>query len=29
MIETTEQAGVLPHLGRLEAERLGHRYVGP
>ena len=29
MIQTTEQAGVLPHLGRLEAERLGHHYVGP
>jgi hypothetical protein len=29
MVQTTQQAGVVPHLGRLEAERLGHRYLGP
>jgi hypothetical protein len=29
MVETTKQAGVVPHLGRLEAERLRHRYLGP
>jgi Clp amino terminal domain, pathogenicity island component len=29
MMDTTEQAGIVPHLGRLEAERLGHHYLGP
>jgi len=29
MVQTTEQAGVVPHLGRMEAERLQHRYLGP
>jgi hypothetical protein len=29
MVQTTEQAGVVPHLGGLEAERLRHRYLGP
>jgi hypothetical protein len=29
MVATTEQAGVVPHLGRLEAERLRHWYLGP
>jgi hypothetical protein len=29
MVQTTEQAGVVPHLGRLEAERLRHHYLGP
>jgi hypothetical protein len=29
MVATTEQAGIVPHLGRLEAERLGHHYLGP
>ena len=29
MVATTEQAGVVPHLGRLEAERLRHYYLGP
>jgi ATP-dependent Clp protease ATP-binding subunit ClpA len=29
MVQTTEQAGVVPHLGSLEAERLRHRYLGP
>ena len=29
MVLTTEQAGVVPHLGRLEAQRLRHRYLGP
>jgi ClpA/ClpB-like protein len=29
MVATTEQAGIVPHLGRLEAERLRHYYLGP
>jgi Clp amino terminal domain, pathogenicity island component len=29
MVTTTEQAGVVPHLGRLEAERWRHHYLGP
>ncbi len=29
MVATTEQAGVVPHLGSLEAERLRHRHLGP
>jgi hypothetical protein len=29
MVHVTEQAGVVPHLGSLEAERLRHRYLGP
>ena len=29
MVQTTEQAGVVPHLGRVEAERLRHYYLGP
>jgi hypothetical protein len=29
MVQTTKQAGVVPHLGREEAERLRHRYLGP
>ena len=29
MVQTTKQAGVVPHLGGLEAERLQHRYLGP
>jgi ATP-dependent Clp protease ATP-binding subunit ClpA len=29
MVQTTEQAGVVPHLGGVEAERLQHRYLGP
>lgn len=29
MTHTTEQAGIMLHLGRLEAERLGHHYLGP
>jgi Clp amino terminal domain, pathogenicity island component len=29
MVQTTEQAGVVPHLGGVEAERLRHRYLGP
>ena len=29
MVQTTQQAGVVPHLGRLEAERLHHHYLGP
>jgi Clp amino terminal domain, pathogenicity island component len=29
MVATTEQAGIVPHLGRQEAERLHHHYVGP
>jgi len=29
MPDTTEQAGIVPHLGSLEAERLGHHYLGP
>jgi ClpA/ClpB-like protein len=29
MVQTTEQAGGVPHLGGLEAERLQHRYLGP
>ena len=29
MVHTTEQAGIVPHLGGLEAERLRHQYLGP
>jgi hypothetical protein len=29
MVATTEQAGIVPHLGRQEAERLRHYYLGP
>jgi Clp amino terminal domain, pathogenicity island component len=29
MVATTKQAGVVPHLGRVEAERLRHWYLGP
>jgi len=29
MVDTTEQAGVVPHLGRQEAERWQHHYLGP
>ena len=29
MVQTTKQAGVVPHLGGEEAERLRHRYLGP
>lgn len=29
MVQTTEPAGVVPHLGGVEAERLRHRYLGP
>jgi ATP-dependent Clp protease ATP-binding subunit ClpA len=29
MVRTTEQAGVVPHLGSLEAQRLRHHYLGP
>jgi hypothetical protein len=29
MVATTEQAGIVPHLAGLEAERLGHHYLGP
>jgi len=28
MVDTTEQAGVVPHLGRQEAERWQHHYLG-
>ena len=27
MVATTEQAGVVPHLGSLEAERWRHHYL--
>jgi hypothetical protein len=29
VVATTEQAGIVPHLGREEAERLRHQYLGP
>ena len=29
MVRVTEPAGIVPHLGRQEAERLQHRYLGP
>jgi ATP-dependent Clp protease ATP-binding subunit ClpA len=29
MVNTTEQAGVVPHLGSQEAERWQHHYLGP
>jgi ATP-dependent Clp protease ATP-binding subunit ClpA len=29
MAHTTEHAGIVPHLGGLEAERLRHQYLGP
>jgi hypothetical protein len=29
MVQVTEPAGIVPHLGREEAERLHHHYIGP
>ncbi|HEY2960640.1 MAG TPA: Clp protease N-terminal domain-containing protein [Actinomycetota bacterium] len=29
MVATSEQAGVVPHLGSLEAARWRHHYLGP
>lgn len=29
MVRVTEPAGIVPHLGRQEADRLQHQYLGP